>query len=523
MNRKKKTFLLLTILTLIFLSGCGTAKSASSAPKSDPDVLTYGSQDYTAINPALYEHGEINALLFAGLTAHDKENKVIPGLADRWDYNNASRTWTFHLRKGLTFHDGEALTSEDVKFTLQQITDPENHSEIASNYQDIQSISCPDKKTVKIHLKKKNSAFLDYMTIGILPKHLLQGKNLATCGFNIHPVGAGPYRLTEWDQGQSITMKRFDSYYAGKAKIKTIVFKIVPDSASRLLQLESGDIDMAQLTPRDAKNLQDSKSGKDFSVFNMETADYRALAYNFKGCRLFRNYPELSNILSYGIDRNAIIRSVLLGKGQAAYSPIQKNPYNDSHIRRFSYDPDRMENLLKQDGWAKNRNGWYEKDGTELQFTISAMAGDPVRVDMARMCAAQLKEHGVHASVESRKELDWVRQDSCIIGWGSPFDADDHTYKIFTTGAGDNFTGYSDKTVDRTLNAARSTSSTSARKKDYAAFLLAMTKHMPYSFIAYIDADYAVKKGITGITPNTLLGHHGVGIFWNIADWKKKS
>lgn len=508
---------------MLLLAGCGSSGgNAGSGNGNDADgnTLVYGSADYTAINPALYEHGEINLLIFAGLTAHDENNEVVPALAEKWDYDEDTKTWTFHLRDGLTFHDGEPLTSEDVQFTLESILDEDNNSEIVSNYTDIDKITCPDELTVEIRLKEANAAFLDYMTIGILPKHLLEGKDLATDEFNQNPVGAGPYRLTGWDTGQSITLEKFDDYYAGTPNIDRVIFKIVPDSASRLLQLESGDLDMAQLSPKDAQALTDEDNGENFRLYNMKTADYRAIAYNFTGSELFRTYPELSNILSYGIDRETIIESVLLGEGQTAYSPIQKNKFNDDSIEHFDYDSDQMEKLLQEDGWSKNADGWYEKDGTELAFTISAMADDSVRVDMANMCAEQLRQHGVNASAESRKELDWANQDACIIGWGSPFDADDHTYKIFTTDAADNYTGYSNSEVDRALAAARETGDEAARKECYSQFLQAMTGQMPYSFIAYIDADYAVRNDITGITEDTLLGHHGVGVFWNIADWE---
>ena len=94
----------------------------------DANTLVYGSQDYTAINPALYEHGEINALLFAGLTSHDEENNVVPALAESWDFNEETLTYTFHLQEGLTFHDGEPLTAEDVEFTLNAILDEDNQS-----------------------------------------------------------------------------------------------------------------------------------------------------------------------------------------------------------------------------------------------------------------------------------------------------------------------------------------------------------------------------------------------------------
>ncbi|MGI6203779.1 MAG: ABC transporter substrate-binding protein [Anaerovoracaceae bacterium] len=512
--RKKALMILLCLVTavsMIGLTGCG-----SGGVGNDEETLVYGSGDYTAINPALYEHGEINLLLFAGLTSHDENNKVVPGLAKSWSWDESTKTYTFNLRKNLKFHDGEPLTSADVKFTLEAILDEDNQSEIATNYQDIKKIECPDDLTVKIQLERPNVAFPDYMTVGILPKHLLEGKNLAEDDFNQNPVGAGPYKLTEWDEGQSITMEAFDDYYGGRPHIKKVVFKIVEDTDARAAQLESGDLDMAQITPKDAKNL---RKNDNFNVYNMETADYRAIAYNFNS-KLFKKYPELTNILSYAVDRETILKSVQLGEGQVAYSPLQKNIYNDPDMEKFSYDPEKCEQLLQQDGWKKNKDGYYEKNGDELKMTIWAMEDDQLRVDMAKMCAQQLKKVGVNAEAKAAQQMDWENQDCCIIGWGSPFDADDHTYKIFTTGAGDNYTYYSNPAVDRTLTAARAEENTSVRASLYKTFQEELTEKMPYTFITYVDADYAVSKDISGITPDTILGHHGVGIFWNIADWK---
>lgn len=510
---KKKSFssiMLLTIVVIIVLfTGCG-------GNKGDNNTLIYGSQDYTAINPALYEHGEINSLIFAGLTSHDENNKVVPGLAKSWTWDENSKTYVFKLKKGLTFHDGEPVTSNDVKFTLEAILNEKNQSEIISNYNDIESISCPDDETVIIKLKENNVAFPDYMTIGILPKHLLEGEDLITSEFNQKPVGAGPYMVTEWDQGQSITMKKFNNYYGGEPNIETVVFKIVPDSDARAIQIETGDIHMAQVTPKGAKQLE---GNEEINIYNMKTADYRAIAYNFNS-KLFKENSELPNILSYGINRDAIIKSVQLGEGEKAYSPIQKNKYNNEDINKFQYNPKKCQALLAENGWKKAKGGFYEKNGQQLSFTISAMADDKVRVDMATMCANQLQQIGIKATAEAKAELDWDNQDSCIIGWGSPFDADDHTYKVFSTGAGDNYTAYSNEKIDSMISLARHTNDEEARRHLYKKFQEEMTKDMPYTFISYVDADYAVGKNITGISENTVLGHHGVGIFWNISKWK---
>ena len=519
---KKKSVVL--ILCLLLLAGAfvitGCAGNGENSNIDRNNTLIYGSGDYTAINPALYEHGEINALIFAGLTAHDDENKVVPGLAEDWTFDKKTNTYTFKLREGLTFHDGEPLTSEDVKFTLEAILNPDNGSEIISNYTDIETIECSDELTVKIKLSQPNVAFPDYMTIGILPKHILEGEDLVTCDFNRNPVGAGPYRLTDWDMGQSITMESFDNYYGGEPDIEKVIFKIVPDTDARAMQLAAGEIDMAQITAKTAGSFDeaDYPGAQEFAVYRMKTAAYRAIAYNFNH-PFFAENPELSNILSYAIDRQAIVESVLLGEGEAAYSPLQAGEYNNDSIEKFEYDPGKCMELLEEAGWEKGADGYYEKDGQQLAFVISAMADDKVRVDMAVMCAAQLQKVGANVTAETRPSLDWGGQYACIIGWGSPFDPDDHTYKVFSTDAGDNYTGYSNEKVDKILAEARHTEDAGKRTELYDEFQQAMTEAMPYTFLAYVDADYAMKANIKGITANTVLGHHGVGVFHNIAEW----
>ena len=138
-------------------------------------VLVYGSGDYTRINPAMDEHCEINVLLFNGLTAHDGANQIVPGLAEKWEYDEETFTYTFHIRDGVKWHDGEPFTADDVKFTIEAIKDSENGAENAPNYEDVEEIAVVDEKTVSFKLSAPNVAFLEYMTMAVLPKHLLEG------------------------------------------------------------------------------------------------------------------------------------------------------------------------------------------------------------------------------------------------------------------------------------------------------------------------------------------------------------
>ena len=502
--------LLMVLVMLTGFSACG--EDSSSA---DGKTLVYGSGDYTAINPALYEHGEINLLLFIGLTAHDADNNIMPAASESWTYDEASCTYTFTLRDNLTFHDGEPLTADDVKFTIEAIMNPDNGSENASNFEDVESVTVIDDTHVAIKLTAPNVAMLDYLTMGILPEHLLAGKDMTTDDFNRNPVGAGPYKLVEWDFGQSITLEKFDDFYLGTPKIDKIIFKIVPDNDVRAMQLKSGELDFAQITPKAAVEFEDLDG---FALYKMDTADYRGIMYNFNS-EFFKKHRELPNILSYAIDRQAIVDSVLLGCGTPAYSPLQKGPYNNPDIEKFEYNPEKAKELLEAAGWIMEADGYYYKDGEQLAFVINNGQGDQVRIDMSNICAQNLKEIGVNATVKVNAETDWANQDAYLIGWGSPFDPDDHTYKVFGTDKGANYSSYSNARIDEILREAREKATFEERLPLYQEFQEEMTKDMPYTFIAYIDAIYAGKDNITGITEDTVLGHHGVGIFHNIYEW----
>lgn len=518
--KKYRILMGLCLAMVMLLAACaapaGSAGlSASAQAGGDGDTLVYGSGDYTSINPALYEHGEINLLLFTGLTAHDGDNQIVPSLAKNWTYDQKTMTYTFALRDDVTWHDGEKFTSADVKFTLEAIKNPDNQSEIASNYEEIQAIDTPDDYTVKIGLSTPNVAILDYLTIGILPKHLLEGKDLMTDSFNQHPIGTGPYKLASWDMGQSITLVKNEKFYNGEPNIDTVIFKIVEDSQVRAMQLQTGELDLAQVSPTDAKQFDGKEA---YQVYHMKTADYRAIAYNFNSV-FFKAHPNLPGALSYAIDRQAIVDTVLLGKGEAAYSPLQKGNFNDDTIEKFAYNPEKAKALIEADGWTLGSDGIYEKNGEKLSFTINNGQGDQVRIDMSNICAQQLKAVGVDAKVAVNAETDWENQDAYLIGWGSPFDPDDHTYKVFGTEKGSNYTSYSNEKIDDLLTKARETDKTEERKALYSQFLHEMTAQMPYTFLAYVDAMYAANSHVKGITEDTVLGHHGVGIFWNVKDW----
>ena len=213
---------------------------------------------------------------------------------------------------------------------------------------------------------------------------------------------------------------------------------------------------------------------------------------------------------------------MLLGQGVPAYGPLQRNIYNNENVERYEYSPEKAAEILEAAGCVRGEDGIYRRGGEPLSFVISVGAGDQVRVDMAQAAAQQIRAVGIDCAVEIPTKVDWNSQMSYLIGWGSPFDADDHTYKVFGTGKGANYSGYSNAAVDRYLTQARGSDDPKVRAENYARFQEELAKDPAYAFICYIDANYVADASIRGITADTVMGHHGVGIFWNIAEWTKQ-
>ena len=479
------------------------------------ETLVYGSGDYTRINPAMDEHGEINILIFNGLTSHDGNDQVAPGLAESWEFDEESCTYTFHLAENVKWHDGEPFTADDVKFTIEAIMDPENGSENAPNYEDVQEITVVDDHTVSFKLDAPNVAFLDYMTMAVLPKHLLEGEDMQTSDFFRHPVGTGPYKLESWEEGQAITLVKNEDYFKGEPNIDTVVFKIVPDDNAKALQLKSGELDLALLTPKDAATFAEDEA---YTCYDMKTSDYRGILFNFWN-EYWQENKDLIPAVCYAIDRESIINAVLLGQGMPAYGPLQRNIYNNEDVEHYDYDPEKAKAVLEEAGCEMGDDGYYYRNGEKVGFVISVGAGDQVRIDIAQIAAQQLQQIGMDVTVEIPAQVDWGGQMAYLIGWGSPFDADDHTYKVFGTDKGANYSGYSNELVDQYLTEARQSDDPEVRKEAYDKFQVELAKDPAFAFICYIDANYVAKADIQGIDPDTIMGHHGVGIFWNVADW----
>ncbi|MBB4823442.1 peptide/nickel transport system substrate-binding protein [Sporosarcina luteola] len=518
--RITRNVLLVIISSLLLLSACGKGDAQTGTDTSAPKRIVYGTdEEIKQINPVLTDAQEIDRLLFRGLTQPTENNEIVPDLAASWDITEDQLTYTFTLREDAQWEDGEPVTADDVKFTLDAIIDPETNTPIAGEFNEIQSVTVIDPHQLEITLKNPFPALLGKLQVGIVPKHLLESQDINQNDFNQSPVGNGPFKIKSWDADHTVTLERSETYYGTKPKIDEIVFKPVLDANTRVLQLKTGEIDLALLGPNQLKSIHEKDH---LAIYSIPTADYRAVLYNFNK-PLFKD-PLVRQAMNFAIDREAIVKGLLNDKGQPAYSPLQKSWALTDTVSETPFQPDKTKQLLTEAGWSLNKDGIYEKDGQQFEFDLYTIATDPVRVALANIVSEQLKPLGiiVHPKPSSWDAIDLNTIDSLVIGWGSENDPDDHTYRLFhSSQIGDglyNMGSYENPEVDKLLEAARTTDDIDERKKWYGEFQEALTEDPPFNFLVYLDAVYAANDRVTGIGKRTL-GHHGFGIVWNIEDW----
>lgn len=519
---KKATILLIALFTLpIIFSGCFNKNKQSEKYSEKGKTVVYGAEfEDEKLNPIL-GLAYANDLIFRGLMRFDKDNKPQCDIAESYKKSTDGLIYDFKIKKGIKFHDGKELKAEDVVFTIKSIQDPKVNTEMKPEFEEVKDIKAEGDYNVKVILDKPFPALLDKLTIGIVPKHALEGKDLNNAEFNQNPIGAGPFKFIKWEKGNNITLSKFEDYYDKEktGNVEKFIFKFIPDYNVRAMQLETGEIDLAYVEPSQVNKLEKLEKIK---IYNENTADYRCFMFNMRK-ELWKDV-NVRKAFNYAVDRKGMVDGILKGFGVEAYSPLQKNKFNNVNVEKYSYNLEKANELLDKAGWKKGQDGIREKDGKKFEFTLTAPSTDEVRVKIANYLASQFKKIGVTVKVAA---LDWnaIKIDECeafVLGWGSPYDADDHTYKLFHSSQiknGNNFGAYSNPKVDKLLEEGRTTEDGGKRKEIYEKFQEELANDPPYNFEIYVNAIYAVNKKITGIKEK-ILGHHGAGFIWNAEEWK---
>ncbi|SFB26260.1 peptide/nickel transport system substrate-binding protein [Acetitomaculum ruminis DSM 5522] len=497
-------------------------ESSDTTQKSDDsdmsNTLVYAGENEDSINPVLTNHDELTDIIFSGLMKFDGSGKPVADLAEDYEFDEENLTYKFTLRKGVKWHDGEDFTADDVEFTYKTLTEDDTlSSSVTTDYEDIETITIVDENTVEFKLKNYNANMLGYFTIGIIPKHLLEGKDIATDEFNQNPVGTGRYKFVEWDTtGGMLTLEKNEDYYGKVPNIDRLVYKTVAVESTKATMIQSGEADLAWLNANYAAKFE---GNDDYNTWDFKTADYRGASMDMKS-DFWKANSDSIGVLNYALDKDAIIKSVLNSQGCAAYSPIQLNPLGtDKEADIYSYDLDKFDEEMKKLGWEKNSDGIYERNGQKFHFTIQTRDYEEERVDIANLMSSMLEKAGVEMEVKLVTKFDWeAGYDGFLAGFATQFDPD-MAYKQFVTDGSSNTMSYSNAKVDEYLEAGRRGKTEEERKEAYANFEKEYAKTPGVLLVAYLDGNYVGSKGVEGLDTTRVLGHHAVGVMWNIEEW----
>jgi len=466
---------------------------------------------------------DIAGMIYNGLVKYDKNINIIGDLAQSWDISANGLVITFHLRKGVKWHDGHPFTAADVLYTYQVTIDPKTPTAYAGDFLKVKKAEMLDDYTFRVSYDKPFAPALISWGAAMLPKHLLAGQNITKSPLSRHPIGTGPYRFKEWIAGQKIVLVSNPDYFEGRPYIDGYITRIIPDMATLFLELRAQGIDISGLSPLQYTRQTENKLFRsNFNKYRYLSFAYTYLGYNLKN-PLFGD-KRIRQAISYAINKEEIISGVLLGLGRPATGPFKPGTWAyNGKVKIYDYNPQKARELLKEAGWQDSDGDQIlEKDGRHFAFEIVTNQGNETRQKCAEIIQRQLAEVGIEVKI---RILEWAafindfinkrRFDAVIMGWTIPPDPDayDVWHSSKTAPQELNFISYKNAEVDELVEKGRSTFDQKQRKKYYDRFQEILAEDQPYTFLYVPDNLIIVNKRFRGIEPAP------IGLEYNFIKW----
>ncbi|MBI4698640.1 MAG: peptide-binding protein [Nitrospirae bacterium] len=467
---------------------------------------------------------DVAGLIFNGLVKYDTDLSVIGDLAESWEVSPDGLIITFHLRRGVKWADGVEFTADDVMFGFNTIRDEKTPTAYKEDFLQVKKAEVLDKYTFRVTYEKPFApALTSWGSLVVLPKHLLEGKDITKSDFARNPIGMGPYKLSKWTAGQEVVLDSNKDYFEGRPYIDRYIYRIIPDSATQFLELQAGSIDVMGLTPIQFTKQTDTIFFREnFQKFRYPVPTYTYLGLNLK--HPFFKDKRVRQAIAYAIDKNEIIDVVLFGLGRPATGPYVPNTwFYNPDVKKYEYDIGKAKALLKEAGWEDtDEDGILDKEGRPFEFTILTNMGNSLRENTATIIQWRLEKIGIKVRV---RLLEWStflnefvdkrRFEAVILGWSIGFEPDqyDTWYSGKTKEKEFNFVSYNNREVDELLEKGRRTFDKEERKKAYFRFQEILADELPYIFLYVPDATPIVSSRFKGIKPTT------IGISYNLPKW----
>lgn len=431
----------------------------------------------------------IGAKMFQGLLTFSPTLEPIPVLAKSWTISPDGREYTFRLQENVKFHDGRPMTADDVIFSITKF-----HTEVAPRaraiFALIDSAEAPDPHTVVLKLKQAFEPFLlmfDNSACAIVPKHLFDGQDYRTAPAVQRPVGTGPFRFAEWQRGNFIRLDRFDDYWKpNQPYLDSIIYRVVPDSQSRRLAIETGQAQLTQandIEPFDVPALR-ARPNLEVNVAGWEYfSPLSWIELNHRVAPL--NDARVRRALSMAVDRNFIAQRLWFGVGKPATGPIASTTkFYDREARLPGFDVRAANALLDAAGHRPNAQG--------VRFTLKhlVLPYGEIWSRLAEYLRQAFRQVGVALELESTDAGSWARRVgnweyetsiNFVYQFGDPTLGVERTYvtsniqRVTFTNTG----GYSNPAVDALFATARSAAAAADRQRAFSEVTRLLVEDVP--------------------------------------------
>lgn len=469
----------------------------SDASSLDP----HGSNDVPSSN--------VQSNLYETLVNRNADGELVPGLAESWTQVD-DLTWEFKLKQGVTFHDGEAFNAEAVKTSFDRLLDPEVASPRAFLFEMVTEVKVVDESTVQFVTEYPFSPLLAHLTHNggsiISPKSIeedyaaMKADSSVKAGSVIgtNPVGTGPFKFESWTPGTEIKLVKFAEYAGTPVNVDSVTFKVVPESATRVAELQSGFAHIiGAVEPGQVENVNSFDGA---SVLESSSSSLTYLGFNTEKEPF--NDPKVRQAISKAIDRPTLIEGIYEGYGIPAISPLAPGIFGYTEdVTSMAYNMDEAKALLAEAGYA---------DG----FKTTIWTNDnPARQQVAIVLQEELKKLNIQAEIEVMEFGSYLEKtaagehDMFILGWSNPTgDADYGLYALFHSsqhGDPGNRSFYSSEKVDELLEKGRREADPAAREAIYKEALQLISDESPMAFVLHPYTLTGVSDKVSGFNVGT--------------------
>jgi peptide/nickel transport system substrate-binding protein len=515
MKAKKNIFLMLMLAFVLALAACSGGNSASNeeddtkegntneeAPAQEGGELVFVTpSDAPTLDPhGMNDTATTNATtqIFDRLTEYAEDGSVVPSLAEEFNQVDDT-TWEFKLRQGVKFHDGSDFTAEAVKMSLERLIDPEFASPRAVVLNMITEVTVVDDHTVQLKTAEPFAplpAHLAHNAGSIIAPSAIEDEKSGGKKVDENPVGTGPFKFESWNRGAEIKFVRNDDYWGEKAKLDSIVFKVIPEQATRVAMLETGEAHVMLVGSSDVTQVE--------GIEGVELDRVKGTRMDYVGFNINKepfDDVKVRQAVAMAINKEDIVNGILDGQGVAAVGPLAPTVVGNSQdLKPLDFDVEAAKKLLADAGLP---------DG--FKTTLYVNEGSKERSDIAELVQAQLGEIGIEVSIET---IEWGaflektaagEHEMFVLGWTTVTgDADYGLYALFHSsmhGNPGNRSFYTNTKVDELLDKGRTATDQEERNTAYAEVSQILIDEAPMVYLQHPDFVHGM-NGVDGLFVN---------------------